>query len=152
MFTALGGLNATGAGGGAGGFLGLEAPVIHAAAMSGLAANGGGGAGSDTTSAKAGQSGSFGPTPAAGGGAGTAPPCNGLGAAGGASANPAGGNGANAMACADGRGGGGGGGIGRIVISSLTGDITVAAGATTFFTSPARATPAVKLQTITPEP
>lgn len=156
-----GSIQAAGSGGGAGGFVSLEAPVIQAAAKSGIAANGGGGSGWGVDGASAGKDGQFSASAATGGGSGKSPAtCNGFGGAGAAADSPTATPGVNGKtssqdtSCTTSHGGGGGGGIGRIVISSLTGDVTVdaAAGASAFFASPARGTSAVKLLTLTAEP
>lgn len=150
-------INVAGSGGGSGGFVSLEAPVVQAAAKSGLAANGGGGSGWGASNAAPGKDGQFSTSPAPGGGSGTAHACNGFGGAGAAGDNPTAVSGVNGKTstenvnCATSSGGGGGGGIGRIVISSLSGDVTAAEPAS-FFTSPKRGTATVKLLTLTSEP
>ena len=137
----------TSGGGGAGGFLSLESPIIHGAAGAGLAANGGGGAGWNSTGGGArGQHGALSITPAAGGGPGVdgCQVAGGNGAAGDTAATSASNT---TVGCATPRGAGGGGGLGRIVLGTANnGQLEVPANAT-FILSPSAA-PALQRFTI----
>lgn len=108
----------SGSGGGAGGTILIEAPTIRLAGT--LAVNGGGGGGGGV-GASAGQPGQLGVAAASGGTA-----TNGRGGNGGARDKPAGSNGLDYTSA-----GGGGGGVGRIRLNTITGDLTVEAGGVT---------------------
>jgi hypothetical protein len=111
----------SGAGGGSGGAILLEAPIVSVAGV--LAANGGGGAESGSTNA--GQDGQPSAVPATGGAASSA--TDNAGGAGGAGSAPAGAP--SPMTVATAPGGGGGGSAGRIRINTAGGSATIASSA-----------------------
>ncbi len=132
----VGSTRAPGAGGGSGGFLLLESPVVTGALAAGIAANGGGGAGGGVS----GQSASLSATAAAPGTGSTCGRAGGRGAAGALFQGPGLDQMTSDPACAEGVGGGGGGGAsGRIVVNTLTtaGVAFDAAAATPFLVSTA---------------
>ena len=137
-----------GGGGGAGGFLALEAPVIHGMPDAGIAANGGAGSGFGNSAIRRGERATLSTTPALGGGAGQTAGCHGFGGNGGAGTTEPTRGSAGAADC---KGGGSGGAVGRIRIASTTGEITLEAGATPFFVSPSGAAQ-VKKVLLTAEP
>ena len=119
---------AVGAGGGAGGWLGVEAPLITAFANAGLAANGGSGGGN-----VAGARGNFSTVVAPGAPAGQI----GAGGNGGTDIAPTGAPQTAPPQSSPGFGGGGGGAAGRIVVRTATGALTIdTTGATPWFASP----------------